>query len=123
MDIAQYDYQAGAESGFTFTVKHPESKEDTDIRITVMGADSKAYRKAFTAEIRRGQDDPDADESNARIYSKCIIGWEGIEENGKPVKFSQEKAYEILDRYRWITAQIAEVVEKRANFMTPPEKS
>lgn len=139
MDISKYDYQAGAESGFTLTLKEPEltvEKDkkgkavrsyyaDTDIRITVLGADSKAYRKAFTAEIRRGKDEAEADvdESNARVYSKCITGWEGIEENGKPVKFSEDAAFDLLNRYRWITDQVAEAVEKRANFMTPPENS
>ena len=126
MDISQFDYQASAEAGYTFALKHPETGEDTDITITVLGSDSKEYRKAFTAEVRRANEaegETDADESNARVYSKCVTGWDGLEENGKAIKCTTENAYRVLERYTWIAKQVAAAVEKRANFTKAQEKA
>ena len=124
MDISQFNYRASAEAGYTFTLKHPETGEDTDITITVIGADSKAYRNAFVNELRKNADKESVDTiaTDASVYSKCISAWTNIEENGEALECTQENAFKLLENYPWITLQVAEAVESRVNFTTAQAK-
>ena len=127
MDLSTLNLAADAERGFALTLTNPVTREETDIVVTVVGADSRTYRQAraeaFRASAKAGDDAPGADDLNALIYARCVKGWEGVEENGKPVPFTPENAERLLNTYFWIVDQVAEAVEKRANFHKPPEKS
>ena len=121
MDISAINYKANAENAYTF--KLVLDGDETDIELTVIGADSKAYRSAFTKELRANADaeNVDVDASNARIYSVCLVGWTNIEEGKKPLEYSQENALYLLEQYPLICNEVSKAVEKRANF-TPPNK-
>ena len=125
MDISAFDYQAQAERGYTFTLILPD-KTESDIKISVVGADSKAYRAAYTAAIRKAAKEESAasiDEANAEVYAECVTKIEGLEIEGKPFVFTLENVRELLARYVWICDQVAAVVDKRANFTKPLKTS
>ena len=124
MDIANLDLRKNAEAGLDLVINHPLTGDETDIIISVVGSDSRQYRQAYAEEIRRAYTEkPSHDESDARVYSQCITGWSGIEENGKEVEFSPEAALNIFSKYQWICDQVGLAVDARANFTKPPKKS
>ena len=54
MDLEQMDTRAGAEQGFDLDILNADGAR-TDIVITVLGADSNAYRDAIGELVRRRQ--------------------------------------------------------------------
>lgn len=124
MDLSNFDLAAYADKGHTFALKNPYTGEDTDIKITVVGADSRKYRQARVDAVRasaKSDHTLDSDDFNSIVYSRCIIGWEGVEDEGKAVKLTVDNAEKLLNKYLWMIDQIGEEVEKRANFTQPPK--
>lgn len=128
MDITQFDLAADAESGFDLVLLNPRTGVKTDVVITVIGSDSKSYRKARSTEQRRAildakatGEEVDVDLVNARIYAKCVTGWTGMFDGENEIVFTPEKALEILTNLPWICDQVGEAVEKRVNFMKKSE--
>lgn len=124
MDLADFDLKGNAEAGFEFTLYNPYTGEDTEIKISVVGSDSKAYRQAkaeaMRESIKGGVVDTDA--VSAKVYAKCITGWSGFAENGKDLPFNPDTAEDILNRYPWVMDQVAAKVDNRLNFTKPPKK-
>lgn len=61
MDLAKLDLEAAADSGATMEVRHPITeevlldKDDKPLTITLLGADSKAFRKVLTEYAKKAQ--------------------------------------------------------------------
>ena len=126
MNIFDYDLTTAAEEGFTLTLRDPISGEKTDAEITVIGSDSKTYRRAKAEAMRKvaKSQDSDPDEVSADVYAACVKGWDNLtDDKGKPIPFSQEKSRELLVKFPWLMDQIGMAVDSRANFMKPVEKS
>lgn len=114
--------------------------EKTGIFLYLLGQDSKKY-KEFERELTLVQlkelankDDNkkvslDPDELFQRLEKRekmafdqaliCVDGWEGVHEDGKEVKFSQEKLKEYLsmDGMGWVIEFINNYVMNRVNFI------
>jgi len=52
-----------------------------------------------------------------------LLYWEGITEDGKPVKFSKEKAAEILKEHNWLRDQIISESGDILNFTPKATKT
>jgi hypothetical protein len=52
------------------------------------------------------------------MVASCIVGWDGLTEDGTPVPFSQEKAVDLMAREElaFIREQVEGFVAKRTNF-------
>lgn len=123
MDLSQYDLTANAEKGFDYVVKDPISGKATDATVTVMGSDSKAYRRIrneITREVARSGKDIDADDLSCRIYAECITGWSGLSDGKGLIEYSKEAASKLMNDLPWLMDQIGLAVEKRANFTVKP---
>lgn len=134
MDLATVDTRAGAEAGFTFDLMHPKTGEPTGASITVRGADSDTYQEKFRecqrrrlgAMGRQRREMPNLAqvESDAlELVAACIIGWQGIDEHGVPVPFSETAARSLFERFPWIREQVDAAVHERANFLASAAKS
>jgi hypothetical protein len=126
MNLFDLDLKSDAEAGFKMLVKHPVTNKDTDCTISVVGSDSKVYRKARADSIREAMKkggDIDTDEASAEIYAKCITGWIGMSGPDGEIKYSEEKALELLMRFSWLCDQLGIVIESRLNFTKPLKKS
>ena len=122
MDIANYDLRTNAEQGFAFTVVDPITRKDTDLTITIVGSDSKTFRRARTDALRdvvKAGGDFDEDQMTAQMCAACVTGWENMTENGEPVVFSVEKAVDLFARMGWLLDQVSAAIENRANFTKP----
>ena len=129
-DLQKQDYSKAAEQGFTFNLILPDGTE-SDAKLTVIGdlsATVQNYAKRKYKEIksqidaakRRGKEwEPTLDEAEDESIEGTmvrLIGWEGFTEEGKEVKFSKEKAAEVLKQHSWLREQIYTEAKNTANF-------
>ena len=123
-DLATLDTSKVAEEGAELLVSHPTTGEDLDIKIVLIGTDSKTFRdiskiratmalKKKTREIDLDQNEQDSIE----LLAKCTKGWSGITENGKEVAFSYDNAVQIYTKYLWLREQIDRFMADRSNFL------
>ena len=89
----------------------------TDLYITVVGMDSKAFRKhskrhqkAYMESLRSKKDFDDED-LNLQGLVDCTLGWRGVEE-----KFSKKLCTELYKNAPYIKDQIDNFMGDRANF-------
>ena len=126
MDLANFNLAAKAEAGASLTILNPIDGTETDLVINVAGSESATYRNAVFAassEYTYKEDDElkdkidVIDKRNGVTYAACIMGWENMAFNGKPVEFSHDEAAKILADTPWLTDQIGVFIKNRANFM------
>lgn len=129
-DIKAHDFSTAAADGYTFNLKLPTGV-DSDAKLTVIGEYSpvvKAYgRKRFQEyqqrqlmAKRKGKDEEisldEAEEMQVENALVRLVGWSGITEEGKEIKFSKEKAREVLTAHPWIRDQIISESNDVLNF-------
>lgn len=132
-DIVKDDFSKAAELGYTFELKLPTGAP-SGAKLTVIGEMSKPvkeYSRKKFAEFqqkqaiakRKGKEVEDltleeAEELAVESALVRLIGWEGIQENGKDVPFSKEKAAEVLRAHPWIRDAIMQESADITNFRT-----
>ena len=129
-DIKTHDFSAAAADGYTFNLKLPTGA-DSGAKLTILGDLSptiKNYSRKRFAEYqqrqqiakRKGKDEEisldEAEEMQVENALVRLIGWEGITEDGKEIKFSKEKAREILTAHSFIRDQIISESQDVLNF-------
>lgn len=112
MDISKLQTSATA----TCVIKHPVTGEDTDIKITVYGFDSKEFRTISLARAKKAVDG--AEISSEEYLASITISWENVDLNGKPLKFTPENAVTVYETSAPIRNQVDAFVMKTANFLT-----
>lgn len=127
MELNRINTKAAAEKGITFTVLQPYSNEETDFKISVVGAGSKVHRKALQQyhlekeelEKQAKKDKMDALELEdaqtlllAKFIAACTTGWKGLTDDGKEVEFSFETAVNVYTCSPEVMAQtVAQIGE------------
>jgi hypothetical protein len=119
------------ESGYEFELVHPGTKEPLGAFVKVRGDMSKVvkahYRKRFNevqqqakvAKRRNLEVETTLDEYEDLAVQDAVvrvIGWKGIQEEGKDVAFSTESGERILRAHPWIREQIQEAATEVVNF-------
>lgn len=130
-DVKKQDFSAAAEIGYEFELKLPTGA-GSGAYLTVIGSQSptvKQYAKRKFQEYqqrqqiakRKGKEEEisldEAEELAIEGALVRLVGWRGITEEGKEVKFSKEKAREILTQHSWIREQIMEESDFVGNFV------
>ena len=121
-DISKQNPAKLAEVGHEFEVTTPTG-DKTGIKITVRGDQSpvvknhgrKVYQEMKLKEQqakRRGKeyelDLDEADQMSAEAAAIRIIGWTGLVEDGKEIKFSKDEAVRICAEYSFVKEQVLE---------------
>lgn len=129
-DIIKQDFSVSAEQGYEFELKLPTGAS-SDAFLTVIGSQSpvvrnytkrkfQEYQQRQQIAKRKGKDDDiTLDEAEQMAVDNALVrlvGWRGIEEKGKVVEFSKDKAREVLLKHDWIREQIMEESEDILNF-------
>lgn len=103
---------------------HPVTGESTGIIIKLLGSDSKEWKQAARAikarAIKQGKkklSDEEMEQMPYELLASVTVGWEGLEENGKKVKFSKEEAKRIYETVPIIAEQVDKFVGDRENFL------
>lgn len=119
------------DNGAECNILDPVSDEPTDFFIKICGADSKVWRKQKKIQtrkllsVRSQSTDEDFDYEEAGIDFEAMdiealviatIGWRGLVDNGKEVKFSKEIAHELFDNSPSIVRQLIEFLGNGENF-------
>ena len=129
-DLQKVNFSQAAEAGYTFNLKLPNGA-DSGAKLTVLGDMSpavKLYQRKKGQEYlqrqavlkRKGKEDEiDLDNLEEQAIEACLvrlIGWDGIEEAGKPVAFSKEAARDKLLKEDWVRQQILDEAADVSNF-------
>lgn len=129
-DLKKHNPAKLAEAGYTFEVE-TEAGVKTGIKLTVRGSSSpvvkaharKVYQEQKIREQqakRRGKeletDLDEADDTMAEFAAKRLIGWEGLVEDGKEVKYSEAEAYRIMREYDFLRVQVLDESDNVLNF-------
>ena len=112
------------EKGAKLHIIHPATNEETGIMITLVGADSVEWKTAMrsirTRSLQNGKrkiSDEEAESMPFEMLAAVTLDWDGVEENGKPIKFSKEEALRIYKTVPVIAEQVDKFVGDRANFL------
>lgn len=132
-DVVKHNFSAAADNGYEFELMLPTGA-GSGAYLTVIGSQSatvKQYAKRKFQEYqqrqqiakRKGKEEEisldEAEELSVESSLVRLVGWRNITEDGKEVKFSKDKAREILMQHSWIRDQIMENSEDILNF--PPK--
>lgn len=118
-----------ADDGAILEVVHPESEEIIPgMTITLLGQDSKVYRKIQLAKqqaalnrIAKGKKAVDLDaeklaEDSIDDLVKLTVAWSGFTLDGAALDCTSENVKRVYSEWDWIKEQVAEFVANRANF-------
>ena len=118
-----------ADDGAVLNIVHPETEEVIKgMTITVLGQDSKIYRKlqlgkqqAALNRMSKGKKALDLDaeklsEDSIDDLVKITIGWTGFSLDKKELEFTPENVRTVYTEWAWIKEQVQEFVGNRANF-------
>lgn len=122
-----------SEIGVDMPILHPITGDeltegDRKVTLKVMGADCKAYRglshklnsEKLKKRMRGSQSIPKSEELEAEaidLLTTSVIGWEGVQWEGKDLPFSKDNAKMILTECLWLREQVDRFVNDRRNFM------
>lgn len=135
-DIVTQDYSKSAEIGYEFELKLPTGA-DSGAKLQVIGGQSSTirnynkrkyqeYQQRQQIAKRKGKDDElsldEAEDLAIENAAVRLVGWSGIQEKGKEVPFTKEKANEILKQHPWIREQIIQESEDILNFTPKASK-
>lgn len=130
-DVKKQDFSVAAEAGYEFELKLPTGA-GSGAYLTVIGAQSPTVRQYSKRKFqeyqqrqqiakRKGKEEElsldEAEELSIESALVRLIDWKGITEEGKEVKFSKDKAREILKQHSWIRDQIMEESDFVGNFV------
>ena len=117
MEIKQLRTSSLHEAGAELVVKDQFGVE-TDFRIRLVGVDSPCWREV-KREIERdsleaiyGDGKPKHDQ--AYYLAKATLGWTGLTDEGKPVKFTREMAEQLYRAAPYIADQVDRFIDRKS---------
>lgn len=118
-----------ADDGAVLEVVHPESEEVIPgMTITLLGQDSKVYRKIQLAKqqaalnrIAKGKKAVDLDaeklaEDSIDDLVQLTTGWSGFTLDGVTLECTPDNVRKVYGEWAWIKEQVQEFVADRSNF-------
>jgi hypothetical protein len=129
MDISKFNTVQACEEGVWVDISDPEGNK-TDVRIKVVGVDSKTYKNEshkLAKYLERIKDDKSKDYDEIELKTRAMavaitMDWENLEEEGKKLPFNKETADRIYELAPGIPEQIIKVAKDRANFLSKKQK-
>lgn len=121
MDFSTLKPRESASTGAWLTVLHPVTQEETDFRIHLRGADSPEAERFLANIEKKNAGKPPTMAKRKMIGVDLLVhltlGWEGAEDNGKPVAFSADAARDLYAEHSWLREQVDAFVADRGNFL------
>lgn len=121
MDLKKFDSITNAEKGVELVLEE-KSEKGEGAALVLLGADSEACRR-ITHEIaqrnrtKRGElTDAEVSAQGVEKLAACTKGWRGLEENGKPLEFSNAAAVKLYTDYPELADMAARFIFTRDNF-------
>lgn len=140
MDISKINIVKAATDGIDVDIINPATNEPLGLKIRVTGAMSTNYKDEMFLLLAEVEDYQEANkvsdtatkkekaaaqikadkfdnELTAKFLAKYTIGWQDMEENGKPVPFSTAEAERIYLEYPIIRGQVQRAMMDISNFI------
>ena len=132
MDFSKLDLASANEAGVKMEIIHPVTEQSFDppTYMTVVGIDSDKYQRTSLAlqnksinkmlkgrQIRKLPTAEENKANNLELISNCVLKWENVEWEGKPLPCSYENVKMFLTKHPWCLEQIQTFIEDRANFI------
>jgi hypothetical protein len=132
MNLATLDLNAASAAGAELQLLDPVTRVPLAVYIMLAGADAIVYRQAIMDRVRvrqqqgsvGGGDDRTAaqiEEDACAIMARCTLAWRGVEDESGALICNEENACKLYSRFTWIRQQVADFVERRANFLPRSE--
>lgn len=102
------------EKGSELRIKSPIDNKNTDFYITLMGVDSKEYRKAVREYQRRVMKGDEPDE--IALLVSITKSWRGLMSGGEEVKCTPDSARALYENSPAIANQVDRFIADRRNF-------
>ena len=121
-DINSIDVSEAAEAGAWMDVYHPNGGLIDGFRLHLRGTDGATFRKQMSRlaekyQNKRKLSPEQAVEKACELLAALTIGWEGLEEDGKPLKYSFAAAKDLYMKHSWLREQVDVFVADRGNFL------
>lgn len=120
--------------GVEMEILHPSERTGMGMFLIVHGEDSDNYKRSLgkvaarkekqqrqTGKIRINHEDIEFGMLQTAL--ECVSNWRGVVEDGKKLEFTRPNLKRILTEYWWITEQVTQYVNDRANFMPDSQTS
>lgn len=126
MDLTRFDVKSASTAGADLHLVNPMTGEkigtdEAPVSIRVIGRDSPVVRDTMSGIERRKTrgENIDREEEGLELLCAVVVGWEGIEFDGKPLEFSKENARKIFSdpRTEWVGEQVGPFALSRRNFV------
>lgn len=126
--LSNFNTKDSANRGTVIDIPNPVDGTATGFRVTILGKDSDAYRKAEASQRERAiraanttgsfRVTPEQIEKNTfELISCCVIGWEGLEdENGQNIPFNEENLRRLLDESPYVKEILDRNIGDRSLF-------
>lgn len=123
MEIGEICTREAHEQGAEINILHPATGEETDLFITVLGPDSREWRKAIKTDLTKllakkaqGITEEDLVDSDIDKLVSITSGWRGLTDKGEEVKFSPEKCKQLYSDSPRIMDQVDRFIGDSRNF-------
>jgi len=130
MDLNALSTTEKAGSGFKMEIVNPATGVPTDASITIVGIDSKVYQEAQhriankrmkrmnnRGSLKFNLTSEEVEIESIELLARCTLGWDNIDWEGSPLKFSLENAKMIYSELLWLREQCVAAMEDRSNFL------
>jgi hypothetical protein len=124
MELSKLNTRAQHEQGAEIQIKCPVTGELTDFYITIVGPDSKEWRRSNKADLRqalsRKRDEPWSDdellERDVEKLTAITIDWRGLVDQGKEVPFTKEACSRLYEDSPRVMDQVDVFAADYSNF-------
>ena len=105
-------YPNGGKTGVVFSLRSPSCKEAERVRRKWDNVASRQKKGLLTFDQKK--------ESTVEMMAACIAGWRGLEEDGKPLEFSQENLADLMgrDELKWLFDAVAGEIMDGSVFLS-----
>lgn len=130
IDLSELNTAGVADQGYELTIAHPKTGAPTSMKITLLGADSEAYREKSNAfqrarvdrmnKSRRMAVSPEEIEAEGtELLVAVTTGWSGFTLDGAELPYSVANVRRVYGHpgWRWLREQVDQAVGDRANFL------
>ena len=123
MKISNFNTASACEKGAWVIIKDFDNL-DTDMRVKVLGVDSKAYKSQINRLVKMNEQNKNKvdmeklEASSIRTLVAITIDWENIEDDEEnTIPFTKEMAQTIYENSPHISNQIIAFAQLRTNFL------
>jgi hypothetical protein len=123
MKISNFNTASACEKGAWVIIKDFDDL-DTDMRVKVLGVDSKAYKSQINRLVKMNEQNKNKvdmeklEASSIRTLVAITIDWENIEDDEEnTIPFTKEMAQTIYENSPHISNQIIGFAKERVNFL------